>query len=395
MRYRSAFHLAVLLFALQAAAQSTLDNTLSAIAKNNKTLASSRQEWEARKLEFNTGLTPPNPTVEYDYLFSNPVSAGNQTVFTISQAFDFPTAYSRKKKLADEQVKQADFYLTSARQDILLEAKTACIQLVYQNKRHTQLAKRLADAEKMVQNFQVRLDKGDGNILDFNKANLQLIELKREYHNTVSQINQLNYTLTELNGGNEIVFKDTLYPMIPAIPAFEELEKAYEESDPNRKILEQQKVVAQSNLSVSRSMTLPKIEVGYHYQGILGQTYNGIHTGVSIPLWENKNVIQQRKAEVTAAELDIDAHVNEHFFHIKHLYEEYTNQKNMMEAYEAAKIDTSSRNRVLLNKAFALGEISATEYFMETSYFYTALNSFLETEKEYHEAVAMLLKYQL
>jgi outer membrane protein TolC len=395
MRYKLLILLAVLLPAFQSAAQSTFESTLSDIAANNKTLLKNRQVWEARKLEYNTGLTPANPVVEFDYLFATPANAGNQTDFTVSQAFDFPTAYSRRRKLADEQVKQADFYLTSARQDILLEAKTTCITLVYNNKRLTQLTKRLEAAETMVKNFQVRLDKGEGNILDLNKATLQLIELKREHNNTLSSINQLNYKLTELNGGEEIVFKDTVYPLLPPIPPFEELEKIYEQNDPERKILEQQKVVTQSNLALSRSLALPKIEFGYHYQGILGQTYNGVHTGVSIPLWENKNVVQQRKAEVAAAELDMDAHINEHYFHIKHLYEEYVNLKTILEAYEAAKIDTSSRNRILLNKAFALGEISSTEYFMETSYYYTALDSFLETEREYHEAVAALLKYQL
>lgn len=66
-----------------------------------------------------------------------------------------------------------------------------------------------------------------------------------------------------------------------------------------------------------------------------------------------------------------------------------------MEAYESANLDTSARDRVLINKAFALGQLSSIEYFMEVSYYYTTHNNFLETEKEYHEAVAVLLKYQL
>lgn len=395
MKHSLYIKLALLLFAMPVMAQSAIDSTLAAIAKNNKMLMANKQAWEARKLEYHTGLNPANPVVEYDYLFATPANAGNQTDFTVSQAFDFPTAYTRKKKLANEQVKQADFNLISNRQDILLEAKTACLQLVYSNKLNTQLAKRMADAEKMVSNFRKRLDNGDGNILDLNKAKLQLAETKKEYQKNLSQVNQLNQKLTELNGGAQLVFKDTLYPILPNIPPFEALEQEYEANDPNRQILEQQKVVAETNLSLSRSLALPKIEVGYHYQGILGQVYSGIHTGVSIPLWENKNVVKQRKAAVAAAEADIDAHKNEHYYHIRHLYEDYANLKIVMEAYEAANMDTSARNRALLNKAFALGQLSSIEYFMEISYYYTTLNSFLQTEKEYHEAAAALLKYQL
>lgn len=384
-----------MLFMLPCLAQSDIDYTLAAIAKNNKTLAANRQMWEARKLEYNTGLTPADPTIEYDYLVGTPANAGNQTNFTISQAFDFPTAYTRKRKLADDQVKQADFTIASLRQDILLDAKIACIQLVYYNKMNAQLSKRLSDAERLAASFQARLDKGDGNILDLNKANLQLVGVRKAFQKNISLINQLNHKLTELNGGEQIVFKDTLYPMLPQIPSFEELEKAYEANDPDRKILEQQQAVAETNLSLSKSLALPKIEVGYHYQGILGQTYSGVHTGVSVPLWQNRNVIKQRKAEISAAAADLEAHRNEHYYHIKHLYENYASLKVTMEAYETANLNTSARNRALLNKAFALGQLSSIEYFMEVSYYYTTLDNFLETEKDFHEAVAVLLKYQL
>ncbi|PZR12176.1 MAG: transporter [Flavobacterium psychrophilum] len=395
MKLRILTYIGTLVSALSMTAQSNIDNTLASVTKNNKTISANKQAWEARKLEYNTGLTPANPVIEYDYLIGTPANAGNQTDFTVSQSFDFPTAYTRKRKLADEQVKQADFNMISLRQDILLEAKTACIQLVHYNKMNVQLTKRLADAEKLAADFKTKMDKGDGNILDLNKANLQLVEVKKEYQKNLSTISQLNQKLTELNGGEQIIFKDTVYPLLPKIPPFEELEQEYEANDPDRKILEQQKVVAETNLSLSKSMTLPKIEVGYHYQGILGQTYNGVHTGISIPLWENKNVIKQREAEILAADADIDAHKNEHYYHIKHLYENYANLKVTMEAYEAANLDTSARNRVLLNKAFALGQLSSIEYFMEVSYYYTTLNNFLETEKDYYEAVAVLLKYQL
>lgn len=376
-------------------AQSTIEQTLASVSKNNKTLAAEKQKWEARKLEFNTGLTPSNPSVEYDYLYGTPANAGNQTDFTISQEFDFPTAYTRKRRLADERSKQAEFYLTSSRQDILLDAKTVCIKLVYHNKLQNQLSKRLSDAERVQKGFQSRLDKGDGNILDLNKSNVQLIEVRKAYQTNLSQITQLSQKLTELNGGESITFNDTVYEVVPEIPPFEELEKLYEASDPDRKILEQQKTVAERNLSLSRALALPKITVGYHYQGILGQTYNGIHAGTTIPLWENKNVMKQRKAEVAATDSEFQAHLNEHYYHIKHLYESYLNLQTTLQAYETANISSSSRNRMLLNKAFALGQISSIEYFMELTYYYGALDNFLITERDYHESVAMLLKYQL
>ena len=51
-------------------------------------------------------------------------------------------------------------------------------------------------------------------------------------------------------------------------------------------------------------MTFPKMELGYHYQEFIGQKFNGLHTGISIPLWQNKNTVKQKKAQFLFADLD-------------------------------------------------------------------------------------------
>lgn len=383
----------VVAFVINAKAQLSIDTVLANIAKNNKTIQAEKQYWEAQNLQYKTGLTPYNPTAEYDFLSGSPANAGNQQEFTISQSFDFPTAYVKKKQLANQQIIQSEFQFTAKRQDILLEAKKVCIALVYHNKMQTILGQRKKNTEKLLSDFQTRLDKGEGNIMDVNKAQLQLIEIKKEFQENISAINQLNQKLTELNGGVAISFTDTLYPILPIIPAFEQLEKDYESVDPLLKILQQEKLIAQKQIEVSKAMRLPKAEVGYHYQGILGQTYNGIHTGITIPLWENKNTVKQKKAELLFTDLELQAHVNEHYFHIKHIYEKYANLKIILIEYQTAL--TSLNSAMLLNKALASGQISTIEYFMEMSYYNNAYNNYLQTEKEFYEVVAELYKYQL
>ncbi len=383
----------VLAFCINAKAQSTIETVLTDIGKNNKTILANTQFWEAQKLQYKTGLTPNNPTVEYDYLFGSPVGAGNQTDFTVAQSFDFPTAYIKKNQLAKQQTAQTEFQLTSQRQNVLLDAKKICIQLVYRNKLQSQLTQQKQNTQKYLSDFKNRLVKGEGNILEVNKAQLQLIEINKQFQENSSIIAQLNQQLTALNGGNQITFTDTIYPVLQNIPAFEQLETEYENADPLRKILEKEKLITQKQVEVSKAMWLPKIEAGYHYQGILGQTYNGIHTGISIPLWENKNTVKLQKSKLLFADLELQDHRNEHYYEIKQLYEKYTNLKITLTEYQT--IFATLNNTTLLNKALSLGQISTIEYFMEANYYNTAFNSYLQTEKEYHEAIAELYKYQL
>lgn len=385
--------LLLLAFSINAKAQSTIDSVLSVIATNNKTIQANVQFWEAMKMEFKTGLNPNNPTVEFDYLFGSPANAGNQTDFVINQSFDFPTTYTKKKQLSNEQIAQAEFQLISTRQDVLLEAKNVCIELVYRNKFQIELMSRKQNTEKWVGTFQTKLEKGEGNILDLNKAKLQLIEINTAFQENTTTINQLNQKLTELNGGYLIAFVDTTYPVIPNLPPFEELETEIESNDPNRKLLEQEKIIGQKKVELSKAMSLPKLETGYHYQAILGQRFNGIHFGLSIPLWENKNKVKAQQANLIFTDLNLQDHRNEHYYHIQQTYEKQQNLSLTRRQYEV--LFDGLNTTELLDKSLTLGQISTIEYFMEMTYYFDALKNYLRTEKEYHQVIAELYKYQL
>lgn len=378
---------------INANAQSKIESVLAEISKNNKTILANKQYYEAQNLQYKTGNNPSNPTVEYEFLSGSPENAGNQQDFIIVQQFDFPTTYIIKSQLSKIQTGQSEFQLTASRQDVLLEAKKHCIELVYQNKLQLQLIQQKRNTERILSDLQTKLDIGEGNILDVNKTKLQLIQIKKQVQQNISDIAQINQKLTALNGGNEITLIDTIYETIQAIPSFEQLESEYENVDPFRKILEQEKLITQKQVELSKSMWLPKMEVGYHYQGILGQTYNGIHTGISLPLWENKNTVKQKQAQLLFNDLKIQDHRNEHYHEIKSLYEKYSNLKITLEEYKT--IFATFNNTTLLNKALALGELNTIQFFIEINYYKESLNNYLQTEKEYYITIAELFKYKL
>lgn len=385
--------LSLLIMAFSANAQSTVDSVLSTIAKNNKTILADEQYWEAQKLGFQTGLTPYNPKIDYDYLNGSPANAGNQTEFAVTQSFDFPTAYSKKKQLSKGKIAQAEFQQISMRQNVLLEVKTICIGLVYRKKFQAELEKRKQNTEKWLGNFQTRLDNGEGNILDVNKAKIQLVEINAAYQENRSFLNQLNQKLTELNGGILIEFNDTIYPSLPNVPSFSELESENEANDPVRKYLEAEKVTGQMQVELARAMSLPKLESGYRYQTILGQTFQGLHLGITIPLWENRKKVETQAASLVFADLNLEDHRNEHYYEIMQKYEKSQNLQITMNEYEM--LFGSLNHATLLDKSLLLGQISSIEYFMEMSYYYDALLNYLKTEKEYHQTIAELYKYKL
>ena len=366
---------------------------LNSISKNNKEIKSSIQYWEAQKLEYRTGLNPPNPTLEYDYLVGSPAGAGNQTDFNVTQSFEFPTTYFKKRSLASEQAKQSEFHLKIQRQEVLLEAHLNLLEVIFLNKKQSELKKRLINVETLNKDFETRLEKGDANILDVNKTKIQRIQIEAEARRVESEKAILLQKLTEMNGGNPITVTDTFYQVEAITLGFDSLEKLIETTDPNLAYLIQQKEISETQVGLTKALRLPKFETGYHSQAILGQNFRGVHLGMSIPLWENRNTVNFQKANVLFSEFKIEEHRTEHFFEVKQQYEDYLNLKKSLEAYNT--VLTSINSRELLWKAFQLGEISVVEYFMETSYYFTTYDAYLQLEKEYYQSVARLNKYTL
>ena len=380
-------------FSYTVKSQSNLDEILSSVTNNNKALIANQQYWEVQRLGFITGLTPYNPSVEYEHLNGSPAGAGIQKDFTVTQSFDFPTAYFKKNALSEEQITQTNYQSAAFRQDILLKAKLYFLELVYLNKQNRVLSDRLRNVEGLHNSYQRRLEEGEANILDVTKAKIQFVNLQNELRRNENEIEQNTVKLAQLNGGMAVEVSDIAYPIPPDVPEYDVLDSLVEANDPVLKVVIQKKEISEKQMAVMRSLTLPKLQAGYRSQTILGQSYRGVILGMTIPLWEDKNRVKQEEAEVLYSELQIQNHITEHQHEIRELYLQYVNLKVSIAAYE--ELLDGVNTEAFLSKALELGEISTIDYFIELTYLYDAYDQYLLLENEYHETIAKLYKFEL
>jgi outer membrane protein, heavy metal efflux system len=374
-------------------AQNSINSILSAIEQNNLSLKANTRYWQARNIEYRSGVTPYDPEVAFDYMYGSPVGAGNQRDFVATQRFDFPTAYTKKRQLSNVQRSQSDWQMAAYRIDILLEAKKTAIELIYENKRQVILRNRLANITRLGSDYQKKMDAGDATILDVNKARLQLLSIQNELKQNEINVENLLAKLAELNGGTPVSLNDTTYPEMPIIPEFDVLLDQIEQADPIVKVYQYNEQVSKQKIGLQKALSLPKPEVGYHSQGILGQSYKGFHVGTSIPLWENKNKVKTEKANLAYTQLQTEQYKTEHKTEIERLYKKYVGTKKILDEYEATL--STLKSDYLLNKSLELGQISTVEYFLELSYYYKADDDYLQIEHEYYLLNAALNKYEL
>lgn len=373
--------------------QSSVNEVLKEIIRNNPNLASARTEADARRAEYRTGLSLRNPTVSYDYLFGNPGSVGNETEINVDFSFDFPTAYGERSSLSDLRVSQLAEREKAAKYRILSDAKITCIGLIHLFRRRNILKDRFETAERIRENSDRSFAAGEISIVELNRSKLQVINHRSDFELNERKINELNLKLKELNGGLNIVFYDTVYPSGSLPKDFASLESDIEASDPVLRSMLAGLKTAEQEVKLQKALNLPKIELGYRYKSLQSTSFNGFHIGVSVPLWEGSNTVKYRELEVNHIQAQIQSYRNEISGQIK---------RDLGNAMSVSNSLNEMKREFDLLKAFELyekslikGEMTSTEFLVETTYYYSIQDKIEELELEYQISLSDATRYRL
>lgn len=381
----------LLLVGFNAFSQSSVDSVLANIERNNTTLSAYRKSVDAEKMGNKTGLTPQNPEVEFNYLWGNPSAIGNRTDMSIRQSFDFPTAYSYRNQIANIKNEQAELVYLKQRKEILYQARLLCADLLYYNSLYAEVSKRLEHAKQLANAYKAKFDIGETGILEYNKAQINYLNMSKDFEKVEIERKALQSELTRLNGGIEIVFAEANLQLQTISPDFEQWYTTAEQNNPVLQWIKTEIALHEKQSKLAVSQSLPKFYAGYMSEKVVGQQFQGISVGISIPLWENKNTVKYAKANTLAVQ-SIEADAKLQFFNeMKTLHAKVISLQGSVTDYRT-QLATFS-NTDLLQKALNKGEISLAEYFFELSLNYESINKLLEAERELNIAYAELLKY--
>lgn len=382
----------ILLFPLGISAQN-IESVLSEIESNNTTLRAYQNLNEAQKLENKTGIYLDNPEVGFNYLWGDPSSMGERKDFSVTQSFDFPTAYGIKKKIADAQNEQSDLDFELQRKSILYKAKTVCNQLVYLNALNEILSERANHAEDIANAYNKKFELGEINILDKNKAQFNLLNAQKELEANETEREILLAELATLNGGNAVTFEQNIFVPVSLPLNFASWYTDYE----SKNIVLQQAAnavgLSEKHIKLSKAMSLPKFSGGYMSESVVGESFKGVSVGMSIPLWENKNTVKLATAQQQVAlELANDKKIKT-YSQLKGQYEKAVSLQKTLVSYREVLQSVNSSD--LLKKALDAGEISLIEYMLELTLYYETTDKLLSIENELNQLATGLYFFEL
>lgn len=369
-------------------AKTTVQTAITDIERNNITLKALRKACDAEKIGNATGNYLEDPEVEFSYSWGSPADIGTRQDISVTQSFDIPTILGKKRKVAEMKNEMAEWQYRADRMNILLEARLLLIDMVYYNKMLLELAKRKTSAQAIMDAQKLRLDKGDGNIIEYNKARMMFSTVEVETEQMETERNAVHSQLVRLNGGSDVTVD--LYEFEPiSLPLdFSEWFERKAETIPALAYMASSTALSKKELSVAKAMRFPAVSIGYVRENTLGQYYHGVSVGMSIPLWNRKNTVRQAKVAAEAAQYRQDNAVSQYRGQLEVLYNRTSGLRKTVEEYRLMLRETSSE--ALLAKALDAGEISVIEYSVQMGAYYELADKALAAERECQKAFAEL-----
>lgn len=384
--------LVIFAFPLIALSQNSTRNILLEIEKNNTRLKAFQKQTESNKIATKTGIYPGNPEIGFNYLFGSPSEMGIKTAITVSQSFSFPSSYIFRRQVAELKNRSHELEYEKQRFSVLLEAVQLLGEMVYCNALMAEYKIRLELARQLDASYKISFELGETNILEYNKARLNLLNISKEAESVRIDQQSVMSGLQTLNGGQPISFSDSVFQIEPISADFETWYTNIKENIPELKMIQNEIEAGKKTYKLSVSQSLPGFSAGYMSEALPVEKFRGLMFGLSIPLWENKNLIKQAKTQNLALQsIETDLALQFHNV-LKTKYLKAVDLQKTVENYQQNLKSLS--NTKLLKKALEKGEINLIEYIMEEEFYYQSYNNLLEMEKEFNKLVLELQLYE-
>lgn len=373
-------------------AQRSIDEILRQIESASPEMQAQRELTSALKTEAKTGKYLSNPTVEMENLWGGAERAYNAEL-TVAQAFDFPTAYTSRNKIARMQSSLYDNQQAAFRQQFLLDAELLCIDIIHLTRLDELYRQRLDRAVQMNDVYRKKMESGGANMMEYNKTNIELIDAQTQFDMNTAELQAKRRQLGTLTGNPDDTFADLQYPSRETLSPFEQISQGYLDGNPQIESLKNEVDINQRTVTLNRALSLPQFEVGYrHNFGVEGR-YKGFLVGLSVPLFERKNTVKAAKARVSSSNVQLESARHNLSSEVRRLYDQTLSLQRSIDA--TRELISNLKALETLDKALDAGQINIIDYLTESAVILQSKERLYQLERDYQAAAAQLFRYEL
>ena len=328
-------------------------------------------------------------------------SAYTDNRFSVSQNLKFPGFYKAQKQLLLEEYKSAVLSLKMQKWQIKKEVELLYHEMLYLDAKQKLLMKADSIFSKYLQRAELRLKKGESNLLEKasaenlkSQARLQLKAIETDKSLTIQKLSFL------INDGMQ--YQNIEQSLKPIFLSDEELK--IPSFNFNLKLLEQEKAIQNARLGTEKSKLKPTINLGYNNLSIYGLGVDGVFytrsqrfhsgmVGLSVPIFNGaqRALIEAQKMNQEIAEYQYrvgQLQLNQEFNSIKKSYQRLLND---VEYYEKTGLANSEDILNTANSQFSNGAINYLEWAILVNQAFDVKNQYLDRVRELNAKAISLM----
>jgi cobalt-zinc-cadmium resistance protein CzcA len=383
--------LSFLSFQVNAQSVISLNAALDTALKNNLLVKNEKLNAECQKKMKATVTDIPQATLtgEYGQINSNYMD----TKFGISQSFNFPTVYTKRKNLQNEQYKSYILNIAVREAELKKQVSEQYVHLVYLFQKQQILRKIDSTYALLLQQAALRFSKGESSILEKVNAEIHRGQI-------FLQLNQLKNDI-ELE---RLQFQLLMNTTTAFVPTLDDLKMEFVGSPdaaginnhPEIKMMQQQKQISALNTKVERAKLLPDLIFGYNNQSIRGMgadnviytgssRFSSVHVGVGLPLFfgSQKAKISTSKTQELISENNYRLKLQRMNLEFQKAFNDYQLNIQTIKYFEESALKNAETITTIANQQMVSGDISYSEW-------NSLMTSAVTVQSDYTEALKKL-----
>jgi heavy metal efflux system protein len=358
--------------------------------KNNSSLNNERTKTNYANALIQTYKNVPITNFLGDFGQVN--SAFFDTRIGISQAIKLPKTYASQKSVFTEEWKASQLNEVIKEADLKRIIAQIFSNYLVQNERLKILQKVDSVYQNLLQKANLRLEKGESNILEKTTFEIQKSSLELQMAQIQSEMNVwLTHLQMLLNIANKVIPVDNF-----KINKAEVLDSLNIKNHPNLRFLSQNINLAKANTAMEQSKFLPEFLIGYYNGSFRGigpdeKSYNGFNRfhsmqfGLGMPIFKGylKEKIKASRINETIAENNLKIEQESLNNQLLTSFEQQKANIKIVADYENVALKNASKINEVALKQLNNGEINYLDYVQ-------LVNQNISLQLNYLEAVRLL-----
>lgn len=381
----------------------TLDEVIETALKNNPNIKVSVLQTEQERALKGSSFNLPKTDFELEYGQTNS-AVDNDTRFSISQTFAFPTLYANQNKLAKAKIKASEIKQEVVKNELIAMVKGAYYELWYLKSKGKLLQEQDSIYERFAYAANLRFKTGESNALEQATANTELADIQILIQDNTATIKSYQMKLQNLINSDSLVDINVGYleKKVSISPATHD--SAVISNNPLIEFYNEQIIVADKEKSVASAKMLPNITLGYFNQSFIGNgetangaptvfdsgdRFTGVRLGLSIPIWFRSNTARIKAAKIHKLENEalLEAVTNTTQTQLQALLETLKNRQDNLDYYGQNALPQAELLLKQSQRGFQEGEIGYVEYVQGLNRALTIHTKYLTLVNQYNQTL--------